>query len=110
MKYSKEEIYAALAEHFDPITGKDRILKLDKKTNTLKVPTSSTSNKLKTPIYELFYKNNLIEEYVIKIYEEYLLEKNYAWNSNIVQFYYYYYFYSNGTLMDETDPDDFPFS
>ena len=102
--YSKEEIYAALKEHLDEDTGKDNLLVIDDTGN--KITSFKPLEDISLNLINIFYSENNIEQYIKDIYEEYLKEKNYYWNSPIVLLYYYFFFNQNMLPNNNTNNAD----
>jgi len=91
--YTKEEIIAALKEHFDYYTGNDNLMTIDEVNN--KITSFKPINDISLNLMDIFYSENNIAPYIKDIYEEYLKERNYKWNAPIVLLYYYFFFNQN---------------
>ena len=91
--YTKEEIIAALQEHFDEDTGKDNLLVIDETNN--KITSFKPLEDISLNLINIFYSENNIAQYIKDIYEEYLKERNYTWDSPIVLLYYFFFFNQN---------------
>ena len=79
-QYTKEEIIATLHEHFEiEDTGKDNLMIIDETTN--KITSFKPVEDISLNLINIFYSENTIAPYIKDIYEEYLKEGNYKWNS-----------------------------
>jgi hypothetical protein len=91
--YTKEEIIAALQEHFDEDTGNDNLLAIEETTG--KITSFKSIEDISLNLINIFYSYNNIPQYIKDIYEEYLKERNYKWNAPIVLLYYFFFFNQN---------------